>query len=458
MQLPKKTYTLSQLVDSVKKVLTRTYGEQSYWVSGELVKLNIKGGHYYLELADAENGINTAQMKAVIWRTQVLALQTNLGEEFKLLMQPGNRLLFKVSLTFHEIYGLSLTIHDLDPAFTYGEIELKKKQTIERLKQEGLYDLQKGLRLPMIVKRVVLIGSPDTSGYRDFLTEMRQNNIYRNFIIQEIATTVQGDKAVAEICAALKEADAFDADAIVLIRGGGSKMDLNVFNDYQICSVIAQLRLPLITGIGHETDEVVADLVAHSRQITPTAVAKFLYIRVGTFRSEIQQLLDKSLQLGLTQLSQANELFSSTNKFLTHYFQNIITDYRSDLQAKLHRIEVGTNEILAEQRALLDLSLEKSVVAAGHWLHIVQTIELPAILEKMVLRSTNLIEIQRLELLNLQEKVAVLNPLKLLKVGYTISSIANTDLSQYKGNFIGQELQTLTDQFTVYSTITKIQK
>jgi len=373
-------------------------------------------------------------------------------------MQPGNRLLFKVSLTFHEIYGLSLTIHDLDPAFTYGEIELKKKQTIERLKQEGLYDLQKGLRLPMIVKRVVLIGSPDTSGYRDFLTEMRQNNIYRNFIIQEIATTVQGDKAVAEICAALKEADAFDADAIVLIRGGGSKMDLNVFNDYQICSVIAQLRLPLITGIGHETDEVVADLVAHSRQITPTAVAKFLYIRVGTFRSEIQQLLDKSLQLGLTQLSQANELFSSTNKFLTHYFQNIITDYRSDLQAKLHRIEVGTNEILAEQRALLDLSLEKSVVAAGHWLHIVQTIELPAILEKMVLRSTNLIEIQRLELLNLQEKVAVLNPLKLLKVGYTISSIANTDLSQYKGNFIGQELQTLTDQFTVYSTITKIQK
>ena len=458
MELPKKTYTLSQLVDSVKKVLTRTYGEQSYWVSGELVKLNIKGGHYYLELADAENGINTAQMKAVIWRTQVLALQTNLGEEFKLLMQPGNRLLFKVSLTFHEIYGLSLTIHDLDPAFTYGEIELKKKQTIERLKQEGLYDLQKGLRLPMIVKRVVLIGSPDTSGYRDFLTEMRQNNIYRNFIIQEIATTVQGDKAVAEICAALKEADAFDADAIVLIRGGGSKMDLNVFNDYQICSVIAQLRLPLITGIGHETDEVVADLVAHSRQITPTAVAKFLYIRVGTFRSEIQQLLDKSLQLGLTQLSQANELFSSTNKFLTHYFQNIITDYRSDLQAKLHRIEVGTNEILAEQRALLDLSLEKSVVAAGHWLHIVQTIELPAILEKMVLRSTNLIEIQRLELLNLQEKVAVLNPLKLLKVGYTISSIANTDLSQYKGNFIGQELQTLTDQFTVYSTITKIQK
>ena len=456
--MTKKTYTLTQLVDSVKKVLSRTYGEQSYWVSGELVKLNIKGGHYYLELADALDGLNTAQMKAVIWRTQVLALQTNLAEEFKLLLQPGNRLLFRVSVTFHEIYGLSLTIHDLDPAFTYGEIELKKKQTIERLKQEGLYDLQKQLKLPLIVKRVVLIGSPDTSGYRDFLTEMRQNNIYRNFIIQEIATTVQGDKAVSEICAALQEADTYDADAIVLIRGGGSKMDLNVFNDYQICSLIAGLRLPLITGIGHETDEVVADLVANTRQITPTAVAKFLYIKVGTFRAELQNLLDKSLQLGLTQLNQANELFSSTSKFLTHYFQNIITDYRTDVQSKLHRLEVGTNEILAEQRAILVLSLEKSVVAAFHLLNIVQTIELPSLLEKMVLHSSNHIAIQRLEILNLQEKVAVLNPLKLLKVGYTISSVDQTDLSLYRGELIGKEMQTLSDQFIVYSTITKIQK
>jgi exodeoxyribonuclease VII large subunit len=456
--MTKKTYTLTQLVDSVKKVLSRTYGEQSYWVSGELVKLNIKGGHYYLELADALDGLNTAQMKAVIWRTQVLALQTNLAEEFKLLLQPGNRLLFRVSVTFHEIYGLSLTIHDLDPAFTYGEIELKKKQTIERLKQEGLYDLQRQIKLPLIVKRVVLIGSPDTSGYRDFLTEMRQNNIYRNFIIQEIATTVQGDKAVSEICAALKEADTYDADAIVLIRGGGSKMDLNVFNDYQICSLIAGLRLPLITGIGHETDEVVADLVANTRQITPTAVAKFLYIKVGTFRAELQNLLDKSLQLGLTQLNQANELFSSTSKFLTHYFQNIITDYRTDVQSKLHRLEVGTNEILAEQRAILVLSLEKSVVAACHLLNIVQTIELPSLLEKMVLHSSNHIAIQRLEILNLQEKVAVLNPLKLLKVGYTISSVDQTDLSLYRGELIGKEMQTLSDQFIVYSTITKIQK
>jgi len=456
--MTKKTYTLTQLVDSVKSVINRAYSESAYWVAAELVKLNIKGGHYYMELADSVEGFNTAQMKAVVWRTQVLALQTNLGEEFKQLMQPGNRLLFRVSVTFHEIYGLSLTILDLDPAFTYGEIELKKKQTIERLQQEGLYDLQKQLRLPLIVKRVVLIGSPDTSGYRDFLTEMTTNNIFRNFTIQQIATTVQGDRAVSEICAALQEADTYDADAIVLIRGGGSKMDLNVFNDYQICSVIAGLRLPLITGIGHETDEVVADLVANTRQITPTAVAKFLYVRVGTFRADLQTGLDRVLTQALSQMARATEQFTNTNKFLSHYFQNIITEYRTDLQSKLHLIQLFTADTLAEERALLELSLNRGGTASVNHLRVLREIELPGTLDRILVNAQNLIEISRLEMNGLRDKIELLNPLKLLKVGYTISSIDQIDLAHYSGEYIGKELQTLTDEITIYSTITKILK
>lgn len=458
MSMSKKTFTLTQFVESVKSVINRTYGENAYWVMAELVKLNIKGGHYYLELADSVEGFNTAQMKAVVWRTQVLALQTNFGEEFKQLMQPGNRLLFKVSVAYHEIYGLSLTIHDLDPAFTYGEIELKKKQTIERLKQEGLYNLQKQLKLPIIIKRVVLIGSPDTSGYRDFLTEMTTNNIYRNFTIQQIATTVQGDKAVAEICQALQEADSYDADAIILIRGGGSKMDLHVFNDYQICSTIAGLRLPVITGIGHETDEVVADLVAHTRQITPTAVAKFLYVRVGTFRADLQTNLDRVLTQALSQMARATEQFTNTNKFLSHYFQHIITAYRTDLQSKLHLIQLFTSDTLAEERSMLQLALNRGGTASVNYLKVLNEIELPSTLDRILVNALNLIDMSRLELNAIRDKIELLNPLKLLKVGYTISSIDHTDLAQYTGDYIGKELQTLTDQFTIYSTITKIQK
>lgn len=454
----KKSYTLTQLVESVKSVISRAYSEHAYWVTAELVKLNIKGGHYYLELADSIEGQNTAQMKAVVWRTQVLALQTNLAEEFKQLMQPGNRLLFKASVTFHEIYGLSLNIHDLDPAYTYGEIELKKKQTIERLKLAGLFDLQKQIRLPLIVKRIVVVGSPDSSGYRDFLTEMTSNNIYRNFTIKQISTSVQGDKAVAEICEALKEADTYAADAIVLIRGGGSKMDLNVFNDHQICTTIAGLRLPLITGIGHESDEVVADLVANTRQITPTAVAKFLYVRVGTFRAELQISLDRILTQALSQLANATEEFTNTNKFLTHYFQHIITACRTDLQAKLHFIQLYTADILFEERAKLALFLNRGVVASVNNLRVLNEIELPSTRDRILVNAQNLIEISRLEMNGLRDKIEMLNPLKLLKVGYTLSSIDQIDVANYKGNLIGKELQTLTDQFTIYSTVTKIQK
>lgn len=454
----KKSYTLTQLVESVKSVISRAYSEHAYWVTAELVKLNIKGGHYYLELADSIEGQNTAQMKAVVWRTQVLALQTNLAEEFKQLMQPGNRLLFKASVTFHEIYGLSLNIHDLDPAYTYGEIELKKKQTIERLKLAGLFDLQKQIRLPLIVKRIVVVGSPDSSGYRDFLTEMTSNNIYRNFTIKQISTSVQGDKAVAEICEALKEADTYAADAIVLIRGGGSKMDLNVFNDHQICTTIAGLRLPLITGIGHESDEVVADLVANTRQITPTAVAKFLYVRVGTFRAELQISLDRILTQALSQLANATEEFTNTNKFLTHYFQHIITACRTDLQAKLHFIQLYTADILFEERAKLALFLNRGVVASVNNLRVLNEIELPSTRDRILVNAQNLIDISRLEMNGLRDKIEMLNPLKLLKVGYTLSSIDQIDVANYKGNLIGKELQTLTDQFTIYSTVTKIQK
>lgn len=454
----KKSYTLTQLVESVKSVISRAYSEHAYWVTAELVKLNIKGGHYYLELADSIEGQNTAQMKAVVWRTQVLALQTNLAEEFKQLMQPGNRLLFKASVTFHEIYGLSLNIHDLDPAYTYGEIELKKKQTIERLKLASLFDLQKQIRLPLIVKRIVVVGSPDSSGYRDFLTEMTSNNIYRNFTIKQISTSVQGDKAVAEICEALKEADTYAADAIVLIRGGGSKMDLNVFNDHQICTTIAGLRLPLITGIGHESDEVVADLVANTRQITPTAVAKFLYVRVGTFRAELQISLDRILTQALSQLANATEEFTNTNKFLTHYFQHIITACRTDLQAKLHFIQLYTADILFEERAKLALFLNRGVVASVNNLRVLNEIELPSTRDRILVNAQNLIEISRLEMNGLRDKIEMLNPLKLLKVGYTLSSIDQIDVANYKGNLIGKELQTLTDQFIIYSTVTKIQK
>jgi exodeoxyribonuclease VII large subunit len=454
----KKTFTLTQLVSSVKSIIAKNYGQKFFWVSGELIKFNVKAGHYYLELADSVDGVNTAQMKGVIWKSQVEIIKTNVGSEFESLLQSGNRLLFQISVSFHEVYGLSLTINDIDPTFTYGEIELKKKLTIEKLKNEGLFDLQKKIKLPLIVKRIILIGSPETSGYRDFKTELQSNIIFRNFTVKEIHTSVQGDKAISEICQGLLLADEYDADAIVLIRGGGSKMDLNVFNDYEICKTISNLRLPLLTGIGHETDEVVADLVANLSQITPTAVAKFLYVKVGTFRADLKSNLDNVLKQSLSQFSASRELFNTTNKFLTHFFQTIINEYGVDLQNKLHRIQLNVNQLMNDQKSILELLLLKSMTSSINNIHIFKEIELPAYLDKIEALSIYYIELKQLDLTSIAEKIDFLNPLKLLKVGYTISSVDNIDVSKFTGELVGQEMNTLTSDLIINSVITQIKK
>jgi hypothetical protein len=157
-------------------------------------------------------------------------------------------------------------------------------------------------------------------------------------------------------------------------------------------------------------------------------------------------------------MARATDQFTNTNKFLSHYFQNIITEYRTDLQTKLHLIQLYTADTLAEERALLELALNRGGTASVNHLRVLREIELPGTLDRILVNAQNLIDISRLEMTGMRDKIELLNPLKLLKVGYTMSSIDHIDLAHYSGAYIGKELQTLTDQFTIYSTITKIKK
>ena len=256
------------------------FGVKSFWVTAEIVKINQKGGNYYLELADSVNGIKTAQMSAYIWSMQFQELAKSLGEEIKTILVAGNKVLFQLKIEFHKVYGLKLNIVNVDPTYSYGEIERIKKENIETLKKEGLFELQKELNLSILAKRIAVIGSPDTSGYRDFMDTLFKNNAYRNFKVKVFPSSVQGERAVPELIKAIQSAEKYDVDVIVMVRGGGGKMDLHVFNDLELCRAICRARVPVLTGIGHESDEVVADLVANTFTITPTAAAKFLFMRI----------------------------------------------------------------------------------------------------------------------------------------------------------------------------------
>jgi len=198
-------------------------------------------------------------------------------------------------VTFHEVYGLSLNIRDIDPSYTMGEMARKKKEVIDRLRKEGILDLNKLLPLPLVPQRVAVISSPTAAGYGDFFNQLDNNPHGYKFVHTLFPALMQGQEAEKSVISALQEIgrgkDAFDV--VVIIRGGGSVIDLNCFDGYPLASSIAKFPLPVITGIGHEKDDTVVDITAHTKLKTPTAVAEFLISGLRSFEESVLNIHDR---------------------------------------------------------------------------------------------------------------------------------------------------------------------
>ncbi len=475
MSEQRKIYSLTQLNQSFEKHIWETFSKRDFWITAELIKINQKSGHFYIELADSSNDVTTARSFATIWASTYRTIVEEIGlNEVLGILQPGNKVLINVKIEFHTIYGLKLKIRGIDPAYSYGEIERKRQEVIKRLKKEEIFDLQKKLRLPTIIKRIALIGSPNTSGFRDFQEELLVNHDFNKFAIKEFAVRVQGDAAVKEIVAAIKDANSHDADVIVILRGGGSKMDLALFDDYEISKAICNSRLPVLTGIGHENDEVVADLVARVTFITPTAVARHIQYGISSFREIMRELHDKSIQMSLQLLSESKEEFTHYNNYLSHYSRELIHYWRSTFQEKEYEIVQKSRTLLYEGKdALAVLShrtssqLQRLVQQEGSQLERMldrvsdfaqqkiereKEVNLNQVLSSVHLLSQQIIDRERIVFGNQEELLALLNPLKILESGYTISTIDEQDIKNIEVK-IGDEMKTLSSNYLITSKV-----
>ena len=275
---PEKTiYTLSQLGRSLKRTLEQVTAGKVMWLRAEIAELNRSGSeHLYLSLVEEREGRPVAKMKASIWRNQLQRIREELGEAADQVLAAGSEIVFSGQVTYHEVWGLNFIIDAVDLDAILGEAERRKQATIATLKAEGAMETNRGLPLPSLTQRIALIGSPGTSGFRDFVTHLLRNEWRLAYELEVFPATVQGKDAPATVIDALGRAEAWGPDAIVLVRGGGSSLDLDAFNDLGMCRAIAASSLPVLTGIGHETDLSVADMVAHAAFKTPTAVADFL--------------------------------------------------------------------------------------------------------------------------------------------------------------------------------------
>ena len=275
---PDHNLTLLDLQRMVRTTLESRFTEP-LWISAEISELKLnRSGHCYLNLVEkgATDGAPRAEARAVIWRSAYLPLASMFEAATGATLRAGLRVLVRVIVTYHEIYGFSLQIVDLDPRYTLGEVERRRRETIARLQQEGVWDMNRELELPRPTLRIAIISSDTAAGYQDFMIELRRSP-YR-FQTTLFRSLMQGDAAEESIVASLhaiaEREEEFDVVAI--IRGGGSTSDLALFDSYIIATHVAQFPLPIFAGIGHDKDVSVVDMVAHTTLKTPTAVATHL--------------------------------------------------------------------------------------------------------------------------------------------------------------------------------------
>ena len=278
--------TLVELQRRIKTTLSEQFA-LPVWVSAEVADLKVNySGHCYLELIEkdhkSENGVPTAQVRAVIWRSSYSRIAAYFEAETGQRLAPGIRILAQVLISYHELYGLSLQITDIDSAYTLGEMEQQRQKTIARLQKEGVWEMNRAVPMPLLVQRLAVISSAQAAGYQDFCKDLGRSG-YR-FDLTLFDAVMQGTAAEESILMALgrvaERQEEFDA--VVIVRGGGSTTDLNCFNAYRLSSHVAQFPLPVLTGIGHDKDQSVVDMVAHLPLKTPTAVATWLVERMTT--------------------------------------------------------------------------------------------------------------------------------------------------------------------------------
>jgi exodeoxyribonuclease VII large subunit len=292
---------LSELNGLVKKAVVEAFAAP-LWVIGEISELKTnRSGHCYLNLIEKEENGDAivAQARATIWSYTFRMLRPYFESTTGQQLTEGLKVLVSVSVEFHELYGYSLNIRDIDPTYTLGDMARRRREIIARLQSEGVAEMNKELELPLVPQKIAIISSATAAGYQDFIDQLTNNQAGYHFDLKLFPAIMQGNQAESSITGALEQIYLYENffDAVVIIRGGGSQADLSCFDNYNLAYFITQFPLPVITGIGHEKDDSIVDLVAHTRLKTPTAVAEFLITGVAQFDLHLDELKKRFIKM-----------------------------------------------------------------------------------------------------------------------------------------------------------------
>jgi len=436
LEQPKKVFSLLQLLQSVSRMVAKTY-ERSYWIKAEITKINEYkySGHCYPELVEKQNGKIVAQVRGIIWAKTYQNIKKSFEAIVKEPLKEGMTVVLLGQITFDPLHGISLVIQDIDPSYTLGDMMRERNAAIERLKKEGLFDKNKGLALPVLPRRLAIISVMTSKGFQDFNNVLLDfENKYKPFL-RLFPALLQGDRAVESMMLALAAVrrNIHLFDAVLILRGGGSDIGLNAYDNYEFAAAVATFPVPVITGIGHSTNETVVEMVAWKNMITPTETAYFLMTRY----SEFEQSVSKAFNIISNAIS--NKIKQHKLK-LNQNAQQIQRITTQTTRASHHHLR-----FLEKQSKLLSVNILRN-----NERHLTSITELLCRLPSMNIQKAH----NKLDIISI--KTSVFDPIATLKKGFSITKHHNCTISNIHNLQKGDAITTYLEGGRINSIIKNI--
>jgi exodeoxyribonuclease VII large subunit len=444
--MEKNHVSLSELNKRIKGVVQDNFFE-NIWIVAEIgeIKFN-RNGHAYLELIEKDEDSDklVSKASATIWSYTLRMLkpyfETTTGQE----LHAGLKIMVAVSIEFHELYGLSLNIRDIDPAYTLGDIERRRLEIIRQLEEEGVLEMNKELELPFVCQKIAIISSATAAGYEDFIKQLQKNPYGYSFYTKLFPAMMQGAQTESTIIQALEHIYEYENffDVVIIIRGGGSRSDLMSFDNYNLAYYITQFPIPIIAGIGHEKDTSIVDLVSHTSLKTPTAVAEFLIGELYEFEQNLDDSLSDLYSFVSDKLNNENEHLESLSNRLVPLLQNRLNNETKRLELAGQKIGLLSKGMINE--GYQNLSYWQIELGAKSQANVrARNKDLARAIEKLQFRIKQQFNQQSKNLDYFESSLNHFDPKNVLKKGYSITKLNGKVLTDAKKVKEGSELETV---------------
>lgn len=434
----RKIFSLLEVTMSIRRTITERY-KSTFWVKAEMNKLNLytHSGHCYPDLVEKNGEKVVAEMRAVLWKNDYLRINEKFLATLKEPLKNGITILFCAAITYDPVYGLSLNILDIDPVFSLGELEREKLQTIDRLKKEGIFDANKRLKMPLLPQRIAIISVETSKGFSDFLKVIEHNHWGYKFFGFLFPALLQGDRSVGSILNQLKRIKKVKHhfDIVAIIRGGGGDVGLSSYNNYLLAKEVAEFPIPVLTGIGHSTNETVVEMIAYRNAITPTELADFLIQEFHNFSVPLHRAEELIVERAQRMLEDERSAFHNTIRYLRSVTTNRIMHHKNELRAVSSGVTRYPDFLLLREK--------EKIARLG--VHLGKGFNQCASREK-------------LRIANIEKQVEILDPMNVIRRGFTMALKNGKAIKSVDDIKQGDKLSVITSDGTINTTVDAIEK